>query len=81
MNIDDRFQYVLEPLKQVDVKTLTSMAETLKRSKDKKKRALGVFLDRLNKYRLEEPKKKNTVAEDNIKSKSHLSSGLKDLKD
>ena len=76
---NDDLQYALEPLKVVDVKTLSSIAENLKRSRDKKKKAVGVFLARLNRCRLEQPaagKKPpapSTVIDD--------SSGLKDLRD
>ena len=43
--------YAFDPLKVVDVKTLSAVAQELKKSKDKSKRAIGVFLDRINRLR------------------------------
>ena len=56
MQIDDRkLDYAFDPLKGVDVKTLAAVAEDLKKSKDKAKRAIGVFLDRVNRMRTADP--------------------------
>ena len=46
-NLDHTF----DPLKVVDIKTMASVAEALKKSNDKSKRAIGVFLDRVNRLR------------------------------
>lgn len=52
MTFDDRsIDYTFDPLKVVDIKTLSAVAEKLKKSNDKGTRAVGVFLDRVNRLR------------------------------
>lgn len=63
----------LEPLKVVDAKALDEIATALKNSNNKQKRAVGVFLDRINRYRLA-PTSKAPKA-----STHHVETGLKDL--
>ena len=54
----DQLYHALDPLNGVDVKALDEIAKSLKNSRSKQKRAVGVFLDRINKYRLNETPKK-----------------------
>ncbi|MBT3273346.1 MAG: hypothetical protein HN368_09340 [Spirochaetales bacterium] len=77
---DPRLDHVFDPLKVVDVKTLASMAASLKNSKNKSKRAIGVFLDRVNRMRTDENQPKGQAPK---KTSSPLMnrSGLKDLRD
>ncbi len=63
---DDELERAFEPLKNVDVKTLSSIAETFKKSKDRRKAAVGVFLDRINRYRSSAPKPKSDKPERSI---------------
>lgn len=51
-----QLEHALEPLKVVDVKALSGIADSLKKSADKRKKAVGVFLDRINRYRVAQPK-------------------------
>jgi hypothetical protein len=77
---DPRLDHVFDPLKVVDVKTLASVSASLKNSKDKSKRAIGVFLDRINKLRTDEsPVKSHT--EKKTSSSIMNRSGLKDLRE
>jgi hypothetical protein len=69
----DQIAHSLEPLKEVDAKSLDEIANTLKESKSRQKRAVGVFLDRINRYRLE-PTKPDEAAR-----KQHMKTGLRDL--
>ena len=50
----EQLRHALEPLNTVNVKTLDDIAVSLKTSKNKQKRAVGVFLERINRYRLED---------------------------
>ena len=52
----DQISHALDPLKVVDAKALDDIAKGLKNSKSKQKRAVGVVLDRINRYRLEPDK-------------------------
>ena len=65
-----------EPLKVVDVKALDDIAKAMRNSRNKQKRAVGVFLDRINKSRLEAPAK-------NAKRPAppHIETGLSDLRE
>ena len=73
---DNRLNHVFEPLKKVDVKTLAAIAISLKNSRNKNKRAVGVFLDRINRYRTGGQTPANTSADT-----SHIdnTTGLRDL--
>jgi hypothetical protein len=84
---DRNLDHAFDPLKVVDVKTMAIVAENLKKSKNKKKRAIGVFLDRVNRLRTaemdkpapgEEPSANRTATThtDTLKS-----SGLRDLRE
>ena len=75
---DDSLEHAFDPLKVVDIKALASIAKDLKNSKDKKKKAVGVFLDRINRVRSDDHS-----SQDVRRSNSNLSktSGLKDLQD
>jgi hypothetical protein len=78
---DPGVDHAFDPLKVVDIKTLASVAESLKKSKDKSKRAIGVFLDRVNRLRTDT---KDTGGPGSTKTSSTnssilRSSGLKDL--
>ena len=63
MNIrPDQFERAMEPLRFVDREGLDEIADALKRSKSKQKRAVGTFLDRINRLRIqsvEKPKRTN----------------------
>ena len=74
---DNMLHRAFEPLKAVDAKTLSAIAGTLKKSRDKKQRAVGVFLDRINRYRLGDA----SAAPQDSRSSLDPSSGLKDLSD
>ena len=49
----DQIQRAMEPLRIVDLTALEEIAAGLKQSKNKRKRAVGAFLDRINRYRME----------------------------
>ena len=73
-----------DPLKVVDVKTLQSIADNFKKSKDKKKRAIGVFLDRVNRMRtgdLENAPSNPSSAGTKTRAGINSSSGLRNLVD
>ena len=77
---DPQLNHAFDPLKVVDIKTLASVADNFKKSKDKSKRAIGVFLDRINRLRTSEPgaqKKEPPATSSNILR----STGLKDLQE
>jgi hypothetical protein len=75
---DSQLEHALDPLKVVDIKTLNAIAENFKKSKDKSKRAVGVFLDRINRLRMNEPGSQQSRSQ--TKSTNILrSTGLKDL--
>ena len=71
---------VLRFLDHVDIRTLGSVAEKLKKSRSKKEQAVGAFLSRVYAYRTEgagaakPPEKGSTVAP------SSLFSGLRDIR-
>ena len=52
---DPGLDHAFDPLKVVDVKTLDAVANNFKKSKDQSKRAIGVFLDRINRLRTPDP--------------------------
>ena len=74
---DNQLHHAFEPLKVVDVKTLSAIADSLKKSRDKSKRAVGVFLDRINRYRVED----TSAAPRDSSSSLDPASGLKNLFD
>ena len=80
---DPGLNHAFDPLKVVDIKTLGSVAENFKRSKDKSKRAIGVFLDRINRLRTEtnEPDSRSPGRAQAPTTNSRIlnSSGLRDL--
>ncbi len=85
---DSALEHALDPLKVVDIKTLNAVAESFKKSKDKSKRAIGVFLDRINRLRSAEPDtptggtgSTSRAATATTNSDVLKSSGLKDLRD
>ena len=78
---DDSLNHALDPLKVVDVKTLNSVADSLKKSKDQSKRAIGVFLDRINRLRTTTEETSNPRRAPTTSSHILGSSGLKDLQD
>ena len=56
----EQLYHAMDPLKEVDVKALDEIAKSLKSSRSKQKRAVGVFLDRINRYRMSaEPSRAN----------------------
>lgn len=77
---DPALNHAFDPLKVVDIKTLNAVAENFKKSKDKSKRAIGVFLDRVNRLRMTEPGAQNRK-EPTTKSNILKSTGLTDLHD
>ncbi len=82
MQFDDRgLDYAFDPLKVVDVKTMTSIAEALKKSNDKSTRAVGVFLDRINRLRITDPGSPEDVPNAKAGSDRRKASGLHDLRD
>jgi len=77
---DSQLEHAFDPLKVVDIKTLNAVADNFKKSKDKSKRAIGVFLDRINRLRMADPgAQKNQAPKTN--SSVLRSTGLKDLQD
>lgn len=58
---ENELRHALEPLRVVDIKTLSAIADSLKGSSNKGKKAVGVFLDRINRYRLEEPSQRTSA--------------------
>ena len=56
----EQISHALEPLRVVDVKSLDEMAATMRKSKNAQKRAVGAFLARINRYRVENTSKPNT---------------------
>ena len=75
---DPKLNHAFDPLKVVDVETLNSVAANFKKSKDRSKRAIGVFLDRVNRLRTAEPGAKGKQ-EPTTNSTILKSTGLKDL--
>lgn len=77
---NSQLDHIFDPLKVVDIKTLASVAGSLKNSRNKSKRAIGVFLERVNRMRTEE---KSTSAKPEQKTSSKMlnKSGLKDLQE
>jgi hypothetical protein len=81
--------HAFDPLKVVDIKTLASVADNLKKSKNKSRRAIGVFLDRVNRLRATEGGSSvssgsgvGETSKPKIKKSDILeSSGLTDLRD
>ena len=49
---DRGLDHAFDPLKVVDVKTMSAIADSLKKSNDRGKKAVGVFLDRVNRLRI-----------------------------
>ena len=49
--MDKQLEYVFSPLNSVDRKSLTKIADSLKNSKKKNEKAVGVFLARVIQYR------------------------------
>jgi|APSaa5957512622_1039677.scaffolds.fasta_scaffold455850_1 hypothetical protein len=81
---DRGLDYAFDPLKVVDVKTLTAIADSLKKSNDRGKRAVGVFLDRVNRLRIadtEQAEGGSSSPAASARSDSLRSSGLRDLRD
>ena len=80
---DGRLAHAMEPLSAVDVKTLSLIADDLKKSRDKRKRAVGVFLDRINRYRAGDlpPTGSSGSSPRTAQSKPDSSSGLRDLRE
>ena len=66
---------IFSPLNAVDVKTLNDIAAEFKRSKNQNRRAVGVFLDRVNVFRSQGS---SGVKHNSGKSRNNLSE-LKDL--
>ena len=75
---DPKLNHAFDPLKVVDIETLNSVAANFKNSRDKSKRAIGVFLDRINRLRSTAPAGKRGQ-EPTTKSTILKSTGLKDL--
>ncbi len=48
----DQFERAFAPLNAVDAKALEEIADQLRSSRDKRKRAVGVFLSRINQCRV-----------------------------
>ncbi len=71
----EQIYHALDPLKEVDAKALDEIAKAMKNSRNRQKRAIGVFLDRINRYRLNED---SAPAESRRPSPN---TGLKDLAD
>ena len=78
---DAGLNHAFDPLKVVDVKTLNGVADNLKKSKDQSKRAIGVFLDRINRLRTTTEEAPAAGRAPTTKSSILGSSGLKDLRD
>ena len=75
---DARLRNIFDPLNGVDVEALSRIAADLKGSKDKRRKAVGVFLDRVNRYRTEDVRAEGKASP----SKTfNSSSGLQDLRD
>jgi hypothetical protein len=77
---ESQLEHALDPLKVVDIKTLNGVADNFKKSKDKSKRAIGVFLDRINRLRMVEPGVQKGETQTTTSSILR-SSGLKDLRE
>lgn len=77
---DPGLNHAFDPLKVVDIKTLAAVADNFKKSNDKSKRAIGVFLDRINRLRTVEPGAAR-AQESTTKSSILKSTGLKDLQE
>jgi len=78
---DSGLDHAFDPLKIVDVKTLGAVAESLKKSKDQKKRAIGVFLDRINRLRTANKETSNAKRQPSTNSHILNSTGLSDLQE
>ena len=78
---DSSLDHAFDPLKVVDVKTLNAVAENFKKSKDQKKRAIGVFLDRINRLRTASPDEPQGPRPATTSSRILNSTGLKDLQE
>lgn len=74
----EQIAHALDPLKVVDAKALDDLAKSLKNSKSKQKRAVGVFLDRINRYRLDPSNQTPTPGKS---SPPPPKTGLRDLTD
>ena len=73
---DDSLKYAFDPLKVVDIKTLANIADNFKNSKNKKHKAVGVFLDRINRIRSGE-----AATGGGSDTPLHPNSGLRDLRE
>ncbi len=78
---DSGLDHAFDPLKVVDIKTLNAVADSFKKSKDQSKRAIGVFLDRINRLRTTTKETSNPRRSPTTSSHISSSSGLKDLQD
>ncbi len=78
---DSSIEHALDPLKVVDIKTLDAVANDLKKSKDQSKRAIGVFLDRINRLRMTTKESPDSGRGRTTNSSILNSSGLKDLRE
>ena len=77
MNIrPDQLERAMEPLRFVDRAGLDEIANALKGSKSKQKRAVGTFLDRINRLRIESVEKPTRTSHAPI-----YGTGLTDLGD
>ena len=78
---DGGLDYAFDPLKVVDVKTLSAIADDLKKSNDRGKRAVGVFLDRVNRLRIADTEQAEGGSSSRASARSEVlrSSGLRDL--
>jgi hypothetical protein len=56
--MDDELNYAMAPLNTVDLKSLHRVSDSLKKSKNRNERAIGVFLGRLAVYREKGPEKR-----------------------
>ena len=75
---DAGLKNVFDPLNGVDVEALSKIAADLKGSRDKRRKAVGVFLDRVNRYRTEDV---GGVGKASPSKTFNSSSGLQDLRD
>lgn len=78
---DSGLDHAFDPLKIVDIKTLNTVAADLKKSKDQSKRAIGVFLDRINRLRTATKETGGAGGAPTTRSSILNSSGLSDLKE
>lgn len=59
----EQLERAMEPLRFVDREALDNIAAALKRSANKQKRAVGTFLDRINRFRIESVEKPSRKTE------------------